>query len=241
MWPFKSTDKLIETGMFQGFTDWHSHILPGVDDGIKTIDDSIAVLKRYEEVGVGKVWLTPHVMEDYPNTPESLRERFSELKEAYGGSIDLRLASENMLDSLFEERLQKNEFLPMGDNGQHLLVETSYMNPPYGMDEMIEGAIGLGYTPILAHPERYRYMEEDDYYKWKERGLLFQTNYMSLVGGYGDTARKKCEWLLKEGMIDICGSDVHRLSFFDHCVSQRPKKSSSLEQLVEIARNPKLR
>ena len=240
MWPFKSTDKLIESGMFQGFIDWHSHILPGVDDGIKTLEDSLAVLKRYEDVGVKKVWLTPHVMEDYPNTPESLQGRFSELKEAYDGAIDIRLASENMLDSLFEERLQKNEFLPIGDAGKHLLVETSYMNPPYGMDEMIEGVISLGYTPVLAHPERYRYMEEEDYYKWKDRGLLFQTNFMSLVDGYGETARKKCEWLLKEGMIDICGSDVHRLSFFDHCVAQRPKKSSSLEQLVEIARNPRL-
>lgn len=240
MWPFKSTEKLIESGMFEGFTDWHSHILPGVDDGIKNLKDSLDVLKRYEETGIRKVWLTPHVMEDYPNTPESLRERFSELKDAYTGSIELRLASENMLDSLFEERLKNNEFLPIGDAGKHLLVETSYMNPPYGMDDMIDGAIGLGYTVVLAHPERYRYMEEGDYYKWKERGLLFQTNFMSLVDGYGEAARKKCEWLLKEGMIDICGSDLHRLSFFDHCVVQRPKKSNSLEQLVSVARNPKI-
>lgn len=240
MWPFKSTAKLIESGMFEGFTDWHSHILPGVDDGIKNLEDSLDVLKRFEEIGVRKVWLTPHVMEDYPNTPESLRERFSELKDAYAGSIELRLASENMLDSLFEERLKNNDFLPIGDTGKHLLVETSYMNPPYGMDDMIDGAIGLGYTVVLAHPERYRYMEEGDYYKWKERGLLFQTNFMSLVDGYGEAARKKCEWLLKEGMIDICGSDLHRLSFFDHCVAQRPKKSNSLEQLVAVARNPKI-
>lgn len=240
MWPFKSTEKLIESGMFEGFTDWHSHILPGVDDGIKNLKDSLDVLKRYEETGIRKVWLTPHVMEDYPNTPESLRERFSELKDAYTGSIELRLASENMLDSLFEERLKNNEFLPIGDAGKHLLVETSYMNPPYGMDDMIDGAIGLGYTVVLAHPERYRYMEEGDYYKWKERGLLFQTNFMSLVDGYGEAARKKCEWLLKEGMIDICGSDLHRLSFFDHCVAQRPKKSNSLKQLVSVAMNPKI-
>lgn len=240
MWLFKKTDRLIDSGMLAGFTDWHSHILPGVDDGIKNMEDSLAVLKRYEEAGIRKIWLTPHVMEDYPNTPEKLRERFSELKEAYTGGIDIRLASENMLDSLFEERLEKNEFLPIGDEGTHLLVETSYMNPPYGMEEMIEGAMGLGYNLVLAHPERYRYMEEADYYKWKDRGLLFQTNYMSLVGGYGETARKKCEWLLKEGMIDVCGSDVHRLSFFEHCISQRPKKSASLEQLVEVARNPRI-
>ena len=107
MWLFKKTDRLIDSGMLAGFTDWHSHILPGVDDGIKNMEDSLAVLKRYEEAGIRKIWLTPHVMEDYPNTPEKLRERFSELKEAYTGGIDIRLASENMLDSLFEERPRK--------------------------------------------------------------------------------------------------------------------------------------
>lgn len=226
--------------MFDGFTDWHSHILPGVDDGIAKLEDSLAVLKRYEEAGIRKIWLTPHVMEDFPNTPDSLRERFGELKEAYNGNIELRLASENMLDSLFEERLEKNEFLPIGEDGKHLLVETSYMNPPYAMEDMIEKAQSLGYTLILAHPERYRYMEEADYRKWKDRGLLFQTNFMSLVEAYGETARKKAEWLLKEGMIDICGSDVHRLNFFDHFVEQSPKKSSYLEMLKEVAQNPKI-
>ena len=226
--------------MFDGFTDWHSHILPGVDDGIAKLEDSLAVLKRYEEAGLRKIWLTPHVMEDFPNTPDSLRERFGELKEAYNGNIELRLASENMLDSLFEERLEKNEFLPIGEDGKHLLVETSYMNPPYAMEDMIEKAQSLGYTLILAHPERYRYMEEADYRQWKDRGLLFQTNFMSLVEAYGETARKKAEWLLKEGMIDICGSDVHRLNFFDHFVEQSPKKSSYLEMLKEVAQNPKI-
>ena len=226
--------------MFDGFTDWHSHILPGVDDGIAKLEDSLAVLKRYEEAGIRKIWHTPHVMEDFPNTPDSLREHFGELKEAYNGNIELRLASENMLDSLFEERLEKNEFLPIGEDGKHLLVETSYMNPPYAMEDMIEKAQSLGYTLILAHPERYRYMEEADYRQWKDRGLLFQTNFMSLVEAYGETARKKAEWLLKEGMIDICGSDVHRLNFFDHFVEQSPKKSSYLEMLTEVAQNPKI-
>lgn len=82
--------------MFGGFTDWHSHILPGVDDGINTLAESLEVLKRYEEIGVVKVWLTPHVMEDFPNTPEGLRETFDILRNAYSGNIELCLASENM-------------------------------------------------------------------------------------------------------------------------------------------------
>ncbi len=226
--------------MFGGFTDWHSHILPGVDDGSQSMEDSLEILRRYEELGFSRVWLTPHVMEDYPNTPESLKARFSELKEAYKGSIELNLAAENMLDSLFEDRLRKNEFLPYGKEGNHLLVETSYMNPPYGMDEMIEGVFSAGYFPVLAHPERYRYMDEKDYRRLKERGLLFQTNFISLVGGYGEQARRKCEWLLKEGMINLTGSDIHKLRFFDEMISEKPKKADSLERLVNVARNPSI-
>lgn len=228
----------MESGMFSGFTDWHSHILPGVDDGIRTIDESLSVLRRYEEVGMKRIWLTPHVMEDYPNTPESLRARFEELKQAYDGSLELHLASENMLDSLFEERLKANEFLPIGEKGDHLLVETSYINPPYAMDDMLEGVFAAGYIPVLAHPERYRYMDEDDYYKLKERGILFQLNFMSLVGTYGEQARKKGEWLLKEGMIDLTGSDVHKLSTFDRFTDMSPKKSQTLRQIMAVAANP---
>ena len=114
MWWFKSTKSLKESGIFSGYTDWHSHILPGVDDGVKTMDESIKVLNAYEALGLKKVWLTPHIMEDYPNTTDGLRQRFEELKNNWTGSLDIRLASENMLDSLFEERLASNDFLPIG-------------------------------------------------------------------------------------------------------------------------------
>ncbi|MDE6255384.1 MAG: capsular biosynthesis protein [Muribaculaceae bacterium] len=240
MWFFNKVGKLEDSGMFRGFTDWHSHILPGVDDGIRSMESSLEVLKRYEEAGIKKVWLTPHIMEDYPNTTEGLRNRFEELKAAYNGPVELRLAAENMLDSLFEERLEARDFLPIGEKGDHLLVETSYMNPPYGMDEMLRKAMGAGYYLVLAHPERYRYMNEDDYRNLKSKGILFQTNFASLVGGYGETARKKAEWLLKEGMIDICGSDLHRLGFFNESIQQSPKKKQSLEQILNVAKNPGL-
>lgn len=238
MWPFKSVDTLGKSGMFEGFTDWHSHILPGVDDGIRTMEESLDTLAAFEKAGVSKVWLTPHVMEDCPNTTASLRERFEELKQAYTGNVKLALASENMLDSIFEERLAANDFLPIGDEGNHLLVETSYVNPPYGMESMIEEAFKLGYTVVLAHPERYRYMDEDDYRRWKEKGLLFQCNFVSLTGGYGETARKKLEWMLKNGMVNLTGSDLHRKFVFEHAKEKSPKRAEPLRQLVEIAHNP---
>lgn len=241
LWPFKSVDKLSKSEFLRNFTDWHSHILPGVDDGIRTMDESLATLEAFEANGVRKVWLTPHVMEDCPNTTERLKERFEDLRQEYKGGMELALASENMLDSLFEERLQSRDFLPIGDNKDHLLVETSYVNPPYGMEDMIDGVFRAGLTPILAHPERYRYMNEDDYRRWKEKGLLFQCNFISLVGGYGETARKKIEWMLKENMVDMIGSDVHRKFVFDHVIEKSPKRADSLSRLVEVAANPKIR
>lgn len=216
-WLFNKKVKLTDSNLLDGFTDWHSHILPGVDDGFKEMKDSLEAIKKFEGLGVKRIWLTPHVMEDYPNTPEKLMERYEELKQAYDGNVELRLASENMLDSLFEERLQEDNFLPIGDDGKMLLVETSYFNPPYGMEDMIDELKKKGYTPLLAHPERYRYMEEQDYINWREKGVKFQINYLSLAGGYGDTAKKKAEWLIKKGMVEASGSDLHRIEFFDHC------------------------
>lgn len=221
--------------MFEGFTDWHSHILPGVDDGIKTMEEALEVLEAYERLGMKKIWLTPHIMEDYPNTPEELRARYEELRGAYTGSIELRLAAENMLDNLFEERLEANDLLPIGDEGNHLLVETSYYTPPYGMDDMLEKIRQKGYFVVLAHPERYRYMEEKDYRRYKDMGLKFQLNFVSLVGGYGDTARKKAEWLLSQGMIDVTGSDVHRLSSVSALIEKSPSGKRINDGLLNMA------
>lgn len=235
MWPFKSAVKsLKESGLFDGFTDWHSHILPGVDDGIQTIEDSLEVLTAYENLGYKRVWLTPHIMEDYPNATQELKDKFSELKSKWDGNLEIKLAAENMLDSLFEQRLEADDLLPIGDEGTHLLIETSYYTPPFGMDELIDKIKAKGYYPILAHPERYRYMEEKDYRDLKERGVLFQMNVMSLVDAYGETARKKVEWLLKNGMIDFIGSDVHRLPSMLNMIEKSPKKNETLQHIQAV-------
>lgn len=233
MWPFKSVDSLLSSGIFEGFTDWHSHILPGVDDGIKTMEESLEVLRAYESLGMKRVWLTPHIMEDFPNTTADLKARFEELKAAWTGNVEIRLASENMLDSLFEERLAANDFLPIGENGNHLLVETSYFTPPMGMEDMLENVKKAGYFPVLAHPERYRYMENSDYQRLKDKGIIFQSNIMSFAGAYGETAKKKAEWLLQKGMTDVVGSDVHRLKLIDVMIKKPLGKKSYVKLLRE--------
>ncbi|MCR4965134.1 MAG: capsular biosynthesis protein [Bacteroidales bacterium] len=194
-----------------GFTDYHSHILFGVDDGVKTQEMSLQVLKRYEEIGISEVWCTPHIMEDIPNTTEGLKSRFEELKAAYTGPIKLHLAAEYMMDQLFEERLHNNDLLPLGEDGNRLLVETSYFNPPMDMLDILQQIKSHGYFPVLAHPERYVYMNKSDYRTLKEKEILFQLNLSSLAGGYGPEAQKKAKWLLKKGFYNLAGSDLHSL------------------------------
>lgn len=212
MWPFSRHTTIEKSRMLGGFTDWHSHILPGVDDGVPTLQESLEILDAYEAMGVKRIWLTPHIMEDVPNSPEDLRDRYEALSAAYQGPIELRLAAENMIDPLFEERLESGNLLPIGDSGEHLLVETSYMNAPMRFRELLREIKRKGYFPVLAHPERYRYMDADFYKELKEEDIKFQMNLFSLTGIYGREAAHKGEWLLRQGFIDILGSDIHKAS-----------------------------
>ena len=215
MW-FRKRQTLEESGFFRGFTDWHCHILPGVDDGVQTMDETLQILAEYERLGVKEVWLTPHIMEDIPNTTEELKSRFTELKAVYQGSVMLNLASENMLDNLFEERLEKNDLLPIGKDGKHLLVETSYFNPPMGLNNILLRIKAKGYYPILAHPERYLYMNDSDYQRLKSMNIQFQLNQFSLFGLYGKDVQKRSKALQKLKTYDYIGSDLHAMKVLNN-------------------------
>lgn len=220
-WPFQQKQTLAESGILRGMTDYHSHLLPGVDDGVQTAEESLEILRLYEQLGIREVWFTPHIMEDIPNTTAGLRSRFEQFQKCYTGNIRLHLAAEYMLDNLFKERLAHRDLLPIGEEGNHLLVETSYFNPPmdlYGMMEKIKSA---GFIPVLAHPERYTYMGEKDYRRLKETGVMFQSNLPSLVGGYGNPVKKKVEELYSKAMINLYGTDTHTLSSFNRILSFR--------------------
>lgn len=213
MWFFNSPQSILDSGILEGFTDFHTHLLPGVDDGVKQVEETIRILRRYESWGIKEVWMTPHIMEDYPNTTHGLREKFAHLLKAYHQvntphPLLLHLGSENMLDSFFMQRLQKDDLLPIID-GKHLLVETSYFNPPMGLYDMLQQIKDKGYTPILAHPERYNYMSKADYRELKELGVKMQLNLLSLYGGYGEQIKQKSVELLKKGYYHLVGSDIH--------------------------------
>ena len=210
-----------KAGYFNGFTDWHCHILPGVDDGVKTMETALEILGEYDRLGFSDVWLTPHIMEDIPNTTDHLRQRFEELSKAWGGRTKLHLAAENMLDGLFAERLAEGDLLPIGLEQRHLLVETSYFNPPIGLYDMMRSILSAGYYPILAHPERYVYMDTDDYAKLHEMGILFQLNLPSLHGMYGETAQEKAKGFLKKGWYHLMATDLHRAEALQMLINKR--------------------
>jgi len=220
---FSKKIKLGESELFKGFTDYHCHILPWVDDGFQTMEDSLSALDAYAAAGISNVWLTPHIMEDMPNTPEELKTRFEELKQAYTGPVNLHLAAENMLDGLFKERLNKGEILPLMK--RWILVETSYFNPPIDMDDMLGSIKSRGYFPILAHPERYIYMDRKQYEKLHSDGIKFQMNLASLFGYYGKEALAKSQWLLEKHYYDFVGTDLHSIKLWNNLQREKIKKS----------------
>ena len=242
MWSHFKSYSLKDKEIFNGFTDYHSHILPGVDDGIESIDSSLKVLSFYEKLGIREVWLTPHIMEDIPNTTEHLRSRYQELKTDYRGKIILHLASENMLDNLFIERFEKDDVLPLLDNNyKYLLVETSYFNPPMNFFEILEKIKSKGYYPVLAHPERYIYLKWKDYLRLKKMKIYFQLNIASLTKYSTKDAQHKAKKLLLNNMYNCTGSDLHLLSDFNSEINFKIRNQKLLNAAEDLSKKQIIR
>ncbi len=193
--------------------DLHSHLIPGIDDGSQSMEESLILLQGMEALGYEKIITTPHIMADaYRNTPEIINEGLSALREAAvkeGLSMEIEAAAEYYLDDGFEDLLNKGQMMTL--KGEYLLFETSYFAKPIQLEEMIFAITSSGYKPLMAHPERYRYVRDPlkEYSRFKELGVLFQVNLNSFGGHYGKDAKQKADFLAKEGMIDFLGSDVH--------------------------------
>lgn len=194
--------------------DMHSHILPGVDDGVRTVGESLNILRGMQDLGLKKVCLTPHIKEKaFPNTPESLRPVFESLQaetKAAGINVELSLAAEYYLGPVFRKKLESGEKL-LTVKDSFLLVEASMYQELLYLQDFIFKIRERGYTPILAHPERYGYYpnREEPYRKLKRYGCLFQMNLFSLSGHHGKAAKARAEMLLDAGMIDFAGGDIH--------------------------------
>lgn len=202
---------LSDLSVFQ--TDVHSHLIPGIDDGVQTIEESIEMIKALSALGFKKLITTPHIMSDYfRNTPEIILEGLDKVREAikkHNIPITLDAAAEYYLDEQFFDKIKEEKLLTFGKN--YVLFEVSYINPPDTLYMILFELNIRGYIPVLAHPERYPfwYSKFEEYYKIKEAGALFQLNTNSLVGYYGHPAKKIAERMLDENMIDFIGSDLH--------------------------------
>jgi protein-tyrosine phosphatase len=194
-------------------TDIHSHLIPGIDDGVKTIEESLDMIRAFSNLGYKKLITTPHIMSDYfKNTNEIIIEGLETVRAAVkkeGINIIIDAAAEYYLDENFMQKVKEEKVLHIGD--KFLLFEISYINVPDNLTSVIFEIIVHGYTPLLAHPERYNfwYGKHEEYKNLKESGVLFQLNINSLTGYYGVPARKTAEWLIDENMVDFIGSDLH--------------------------------
>lgn len=226
-------------GFFEGTCDIHSHLLPGVDDGFPSVEKSVEGLAFLKSKGFKQVKMTPHFMKDYPeNTKETIEAKYTAFLKEVGEtiSVELSLGGEYMLDSCFMDRCEEG-FLTL-DKGQSLvLCETSYMMADPMAKEMLYQVMLKGYQPMIAHPERYAYASMPMYRRWKEKEYLLQLNLLSLAGAYGKTAQAKAHQLLKEGMYDYVGTDLHRITNVDAMISAIRLSKKELDRLLLLWEN----
>ena len=191
--------------------DMHSHVLPGIDDGAQTPEDSIILIKKMMEVGIRKIIATPHIMADYyRNDATSINNALAVLKaelQRQGIDVEVEAAAEHYYDETFESRIDRDELMVIG--GKYVLFEFSFISKPPTVFPVIQKIKDKGLQPILAHPERYPYMSLDEYKMLHSWGCLFQLNIISLTGYYGKETKKLAEALIDNHLIDFTSSDMH--------------------------------
>ncbi|MFI3249061.1 MAG: CpsB/CapC family capsule biosynthesis tyrosine phosphatase [Rikenellaceae bacterium] len=230
---FTRRQSVLQSDLFENFTDYHSHILPQVDDGVQSIEDAIRSLSELEKLGVQRVMLTPHIMELFhQNSCNTIRATFANFKSKYNGKIKLEIAAEYMFDAQFNEHLESGDMLTLW--GNFILIETSYMSPPINFSATLHEIKSRGYSIVLAHPERYEYMGKDDYKDLKSDGALFQLNLLSLSGYYGKRTRDRAIYLLDNEMYNIMGSDLHNIDTFQKWIKQIELKPKQIDKLRKI-------
>ncbi|UOK43770.1 MULTISPECIES: tyrosine-protein phosphatase [Flavobacterium] len=222
-----------------GYVDIHSHILFGIDDGAKTIEDSNFLMQSLLDMGFEKCITTPHINEHiWDNTRNSIQKKLLEVKSlspSLTEKLSLSAASEYMINENFTKLFEAKELLTLKDN--YVLVELSYMAPPFQLYNTLFQLQLAGYTPVLAHPERYSYYHSNfsEYEKLKKAGCYFQLNLLSTVGYYGPEVADVAKKLLKKGMIDFTGSDVHHKNHIDFF--SKKVKIKDTAPLIEAMKN----
>lgn len=195
------------------YVDIHSHLLPGIDDGSKTAADTLLLVSGLHSLRFEQLITTPHIMKNvWDNTVENITQKHSETQQLLRQNnqlIPFKAAAEYLIDGNFTEMVQKEKLLTLKEN--YVLIEMSYINPPIQLYDILFDMQVAGYKPVLAHPERYLAYHNnfEEYHKLKHAGCSFQLNLLSTVGYYGEEVANISKKLLKKGLIDFTGSDVH--------------------------------
>lgn len=195
-------------------TDLHSHLIPEIDDGVKTWDESLTIVKELHKLGYTKLITTPHIISNYyPNTPDLIRSQVETLNQKVtdaGIPVEIEAGAEYFVDDHFLDQVKnKKDLLTFGD--RYILLETAFMNKPIFLEEAIFDLQAMGMKPILAHPERYAYFHSnnDSLDHLIETGVLLQININSLSGYYSKAAKRLASELLEKKAIHLLGSDIH--------------------------------
>jgi tyrosine-protein phosphatase YwqE len=242
MFPFLSRKPFLNDLIPSNHVDIHAHLLPGIDDGAKTIEDSIELITGMQALGIDQFIATPHVMSAvWENTQTGIEANFESTTKqlaAANHKISLRPAAEYLMDGTFLELMHKEPLLTLKDN--YVLVEMSYLSAPIQLYDIIFEIQLEGYKPVLAHPERYLFYHQNtrEYHKLKQQGCLFQLNLLATVGYYGAHVSQAAETILQKGMYDFVGTDVHHLNHLKG-LSQRIK-TKGITNLKEAMANNQL-
>ena len=212
---FKKSSQILEPIDFSVVgVDLHSHLIPGIDDGAKDLDDSVTIIKELINQGFSKIITTPHIMSDlYKNTPETIHSGLEILKRRLANDnieIDISAAAEYYVDYDFEQRIGNEKFLTFGE--KYLLIEFSFLEAPRNMYDIIFKLQLEGYVVVLAHPARYQYFNLKDYESLINRGVLFQLNLLSLIGYYSNQVKTNAKLLIDNKFVSFVGTDCHNLN-----------------------------
>ncbi len=240
MFPFFNKYKgLINT--FPLNVDIHAHLIPGIDDGPTTIEESISMIEKLAKIGYEKLTATPHVFSEfYPNSSHKILTHFERLEKAVVEAkipITLEVAAEYFLDAHFLDLLYSEDLLMLNNN--QLLVEMSTCGSSLNSKDILSQIIKKGYQPILAHPERYLYLKEEDYMELLHLGCSFQMNMLSVVGYYGKDVKRRALKLIENNQVHHFGTDAHseaQVDLITEIVNQKPLISSAYRFLMPLTR-----
>ena len=201
--------------------DFHSHILPGLDDGATDLQNAISLVSAMKDWGFERITCTPHITNKFMNTPDTIRPAFEQLQEALyvnGIDVELRMSAEyRLVPETWPEVLEKNWLMPIED--KFIITELPIFNPEDIKDikpiEEFKKVVSLGLTPLLPHPERYFYLSKDELMRYLDAGVKIQSNYGSLAGLYGEQAQQNAQSLVDEGLVSYYGTDMHNLHYVE--------------------------